>query len=146
MKRHSFSIKRCLLFYIKRKYYLKFLKTKNFKVPTSFHHNKQHGFLRSVGNVICTKIMTDHRWHHWLCKERHLLLKYIASKWWCWRTPYLPSIEVVDTVCGPYITLWPSVVGLVQLDLLTLKGGSFWGGDQGCWTRPDPMHGAAGTF
>ena len=64
-----------------------------------------------------------------VCREWHLVPKCVTSTWWCCRTPYLPTVEVVDTVCGsPYTTLWAGVVGLVEMGgrvYLRWKAGMF---------------------
>ena len=42
-------------------------------MQTSFHHYKQHGFIRSEKKVLLLYIYIYHWWHHWLCDEWHLL-------------------------------------------------------------------------
>ena len=94
-------------------------KQKNFIVQTNFHHEKQHGFIRLVGNVVylpklilttvgtigCAMCGTQCQdvWHQ----------NDDAAE------PYLPNVKVVDIVCGVplcYLGSWfcePCAVSLV---------------------------------
>ena len=53
-----------------------------FQVQTSFHHDQEHGFIRSVENVIFTNIYINHRKHDLMCDEWNLVPNGVSPNYW----------------------------------------------------------------
>ena len=100
-------------------------KQKIIGVQTHRHLNKQFWLLQVCNSytymsylsklILTTDCTTGYA-------KRALVPRCEAQNWWCCRTPYLPTVVVADTVCGPLCWWWDGVVGLAQWALL------MWGG------------------
>ena len=60
------------------------------------------GLHQVCGKCHTYQYYTDHKWHHWMCKQWHLVPYCLASSWWC-RITYLPVLCDVDTSCAEYV-------------------------------------------
>ena len=110
-------------------------------MQTIFHHGKQHGFFRYVGNVILTKINTYHIGHHWLCEERHLVPWCKAPNWWCFKT-HNYQLLMLKTLCvGSLHCLMGCAVEVVDLGERV-----YFRWRSGCRSRPHLKCGAGSSY
>ena len=114
-------------------------------MQTSFYHDKQHGLIRSVENVILTIIYTYHVWHHWLCGEWHLVPNCITPNWW-YRTSYLPNFMMCwHNISSPVLPCTAWSMSHAQWAPGDAEG-FIWVGSLGCWVRPLYIFGTCGTY